>query len=136
MTHRYFNGKPLVAAHRFKSMFDFGFVALDILYAYPEDNGVYTVVASNELGEARCECQLIVHGKKAMQTDSQHPQSMRRVFVALSYSSQASTVFARWRRRATLVASRTSIIGRRVRLNSSAVCVNSNCAKDRIFTWN
>ena len=48
---RIFNGAPLSAAHRFRPMFDFGYVALDLLYAYPEDSGVYELVARNELGE-------------------------------------------------------------------------------------
>ena len=30
----------------------FGFVALDIMYAYPEDQGTYTCKATNALGEA------------------------------------------------------------------------------------
>lgn len=30
------DGAPLAAASRFRPMFDFGYIALDILYAYPE----------------------------------------------------------------------------------------------------
>ena len=31
-------------------MYDFGFVALDILYTYPEDSGVYMCKATNRYG--------------------------------------------------------------------------------------
>lgn len=35
------NGAPLPDANRFQQNFEFGFVTLDILYAYPEDNGIF-----------------------------------------------------------------------------------------------
>ena len=35
------NGKPISQGHRFKTVFDFGFVALDILYTYAKDSGNY-----------------------------------------------------------------------------------------------
>lgn len=47
------NGAPLPEASRFKPSFEFGFVTLDIIYAYPEDNGVYECVVVNDKGEAR-----------------------------------------------------------------------------------
>ena len=47
------NGKPLMAASRIRPMYDFGYVALDLLYAYPEDSGTYTVVARNQLGMSK-----------------------------------------------------------------------------------
>jgi len=31
-------------------MYDFGFVALDILYTFPEDTGVYLCKATNKYG--------------------------------------------------------------------------------------
>lgn len=37
---------------RFQTTHDFGYVALDIQYVRPDDNGVYMCRASNELGEA------------------------------------------------------------------------------------
>ena len=46
---RFHNGRPLGAAHRFRPMYDFGYVALDILWAYPEDSGTYSVVAKNQV---------------------------------------------------------------------------------------
>lgn len=40
MTVEWFcNGKPIQQGHRFKTTYDFGFVALDILYAHAEDTG-------------------------------------------------------------------------------------------------
>lgn len=47
----YKNGAPLPEASRFRPSFEFGFVSLDILYAYPEDNGDYELVAENGKGE-------------------------------------------------------------------------------------
>lgn len=40
------------AGHRFKPMYDFGYVSLDMLYTYPEDSGVYMCKATNDVGEA------------------------------------------------------------------------------------
>lgn len=46
------DGKPLPEASRFRPSAEFGFVTLDILYAYPEDSGVYECVVVNDKGEA------------------------------------------------------------------------------------
>jgi len=46
--------------HRFKTTHDFGYVALDILYAYSEDSGTYMCKATNKKGEAVNTCQIIV----------------------------------------------------------------------------
>ena len=46
----------LFLGHRFKTTYDFGFVALDILYAYPEDSGTYMCKAKNIAGEAVTTC--------------------------------------------------------------------------------
>lgn len=46
------NGIPVQQGHRFKTTYDFGFVALDILYAYAEDTGTYMCKATNAVGEA------------------------------------------------------------------------------------
>lgn len=45
-----------ISGHRFKTTYDFGFVALDILYAYPEDSGTYMCKAKNLVGEAVTTC--------------------------------------------------------------------------------
>jgi len=59
----YHNGQLLQSGHRFRPMYDFGYVALDILYAYAEDSGTYTVIARNALGESQCQCLLTVKGR-------------------------------------------------------------------------
>lgn len=46
------NGVPIQASNRVSTMHDFGYVALNFKYTYPEDSGTYTCRAVNELGEA------------------------------------------------------------------------------------
>ncbi len=43
-------------------MCDFGYVALDIDYVYPEDAGTYSVKANNDLGESVTSINLEVQG--------------------------------------------------------------------------
>ncbi|KRX97619.1 Titin [Trichinella pseudospiralis] len=73
------NGLPLPNGHRFRLINDFGYICLDVLYAYPEDSGIYTVVAQNELGEATSEAELHVVGHKSIYLESQHPDGMNRI---------------------------------------------------------
>lgn len=47
----YRNGKLIPAGHRYRTMYDMGFVSMDILYVYPEDSGEYVCKAINDLGE-------------------------------------------------------------------------------------
>jgi len=51
-----------VTGHRFRPMYDFGFVALDILYTYPEDTGVYMCKATNKYGSDVNQVQLRCFG--------------------------------------------------------------------------
>merc|ERR1711892_1132822 len=64
------NGKPVPQGHRFRPTYDFGFVALDILYAYPEDSGTYSCVAKNVLGTTQAQCELQVQGKSGLLLDT------------------------------------------------------------------
>ncbi|CAG9532190.1 unnamed protein product [Cercopithifilaria johnstoni] len=75
----YHNGAPLPAAHRLRPMFDFGYVALDILYAFPEDSGIYTLIARNELGEVQSNLELIVNSEKSLYLDAHHPEGLDRI---------------------------------------------------------
>ena len=70
MVDWFFNGKAVAQGHRFRTTYDFGFVALDILYAYPEDSGTYTCVAKNVLGEISTQCSLEVRGKAGLLLDT------------------------------------------------------------------
>ncbi|VDK66159.1 unnamed protein product, partial [Onchocerca ochengi] len=75
----YHNGAPLPAAHRLRPMFDFGYLALDILYAFPEDSGIYTLIARNELGEVQSNLELIVNSEKSLYLDAHHPEGLDRI---------------------------------------------------------
>lgn len=48
----YRNGKLLPSGHRYRNIFDMGYVSLDILYVYGEDSGEYVCRAVNDFGEA------------------------------------------------------------------------------------
>ncbi|VDN44422.1 unnamed protein product [Gongylonema pulchrum] len=75
----YHNGYPLANGHRFRKTHDFGYVSLDILYAFPEDSGEWTCVATNSLGEAQSSASFNVIGNKVIYDESQHPESLHRI---------------------------------------------------------
>lgn len=75
----YVNGKNIKTGHRFRTRHDFGYVALDILYAYPEDSGTYMCKATNKLGEAVNTCSVEVVGKEGLMLDSQHPEGWEKM---------------------------------------------------------
>lgn len=52
----------LLSGHRFRPLHDFGFVGLDILYTYPEDNGIYMCKATNKFGSDSTQTQLQCFG--------------------------------------------------------------------------
>lgn len=59
----YFNGKVLQSGHRYRTAYDFGFAALDILQVYGEDSGEYTCKVINNLGQATSSIKLNVQCK-------------------------------------------------------------------------
>lgn len=70
----FINGKPLPTGARFKSTYDFGYVALDINHCYAEDSGVYTCKATNSKGTATTSGTLRTTDKAKIFWDTQHPQ--------------------------------------------------------------
>lgn len=58
----YHNGVPLQLGNRFKQTFDFGFIALDIAHAYPEDTGQYVCRVVSATGETTSSATLSVEG--------------------------------------------------------------------------
>lgn len=68
--------KQIIIGHRFRSMLDFGFACLDVLYALPDDTGEYTCVATNPYGKATTSAKLACSGSKHIITESQLPQGV------------------------------------------------------------
>ena len=68
----YLNDKPLPVGHRFKTYFDFGFIALDILNVVPEDSGKIEAVAKNESGVTKLSTKLKVKGKPGVDSSSSY----------------------------------------------------------------
>lgn len=91
----YFNETLLKVGHRFKLLNDFGYVALDILYAYPEDSGLYECRATNDLGEAIIACNIRVLERQTIDTSTMHDQSLLRIrqIEQTRYVKHESTVF-------------------------------------------
>ena len=59
----YHNDKPLPFGNRWRTSYDFGFAALDILGSYPEDSGRYTLKATNILGTSESHIDIKVSRK-------------------------------------------------------------------------
>lgn len=73
-TEWFINGKPLQAAARYSSHYDFGFVTLDCNHCYEEDSGIYMCKATNSKGSASTTGTLKCISKANIFLDTQHPQ--------------------------------------------------------------
>ena len=73
------NGRPINQGHRFRTTCDFGFVALDILYCYPQDSGTYMCKAINSNGEAVTTCSITVEGKGGLILDTMDEQRLQKI---------------------------------------------------------
>jgi titin len=60
------DGQPLMIGSRFKTLYDFGFAALDVLQLVPEDAGSYLCRAKNQFGEATSTFQINVNRELAI----------------------------------------------------------------------
>merc|ERR1712241_682734 len=74
----YHNQKELPSGSRFRITHEFGYVALDILYVYPEDEGEYVCKAIDELGEDITKCTLRCKELPAIQLENQVPKGMKK----------------------------------------------------------
>lgn len=73
------NGRPVTVGSRFRTYYDFGFVALDIVHSTILDSGEYTVRATNHLGTAHTSACVRVIGKSDVVTETQHEQSLEQI---------------------------------------------------------
>ena len=62
----YHNGKLLKAGHRFRTVYDFGYICLEILYTYSEDSGEYVCRAVNDYGEDFTKATFMCKGKEIL----------------------------------------------------------------------
>jgi len=67
------NGRPMPSGSRYSVTHDFGYVSVDIAFAYPEDSGIYTCKVSNSKGQAISTASLKVKGKGSIDTSTLHP---------------------------------------------------------------
>lgn len=68
------NGTPLPSGAKYKTTYDFGFVALDMTHSYSEDSGIYTCKAINSKGSATTSGSLRCTSKDSIYLQTQHPQ--------------------------------------------------------------
>ena len=73
------NGKPLPSATRYVIKYDFGLVSLDMLWTYPEDDGIYECVATNSCGQDTTRAELKCKGNRSIIYDTQLPDGMEGV---------------------------------------------------------
>ncbi|CAJ0920993.1 unnamed protein product, partial [Mesorhabditis belari] len=73
------DGAPLANGHRFRATHDFGYVALDILYAFTQDTGEWSAVARNALGEDTTLTSFTIAARNSLFLDTQHPESWKKI---------------------------------------------------------
>lgn len=75
----FFNGKPLPYKTRFTPIYDFGYVAMNFGWVYPEDSGEYLCRATNKYGSDETRAFIKTTGRPGIIYDSQLPKGMQSV---------------------------------------------------------
>uniref|UniRef100_A0A0C9QLL7 Sls_2 protein n=1 Tax=Fopius arisanus TaxID=64838 RepID=A0A0C9QLL7_9HYME len=75
----FFNGKPLPHKNRFSPIYDFGYVAMNFAWIYPEDSGEYLCRATNLYGMDETRAVIKTSGKPGIIYDSQLPKGMKSI---------------------------------------------------------
>ena len=73
------NGRPITIGSRFRTYYEFGFVALDVLELTTADSGEYTVRATNQLGTAHTSAMVRVSSHADVDTETQHDGAMEQI---------------------------------------------------------
>lgn len=73
----YKDGRPITASSRIASIFNFGYVSLNIMHLRAEDAGSYTVRAVNKLGEAVSTATVTVAARSTVTGDLGIPEQRR-----------------------------------------------------------
>ena len=76
----FFNGKPLPFKNRFTPIYDFGYVAMNFGWVYPEDSGEYVCRATNLYGMDETRGIIKTTGKPGIIYDSQLPKGSLNFF--------------------------------------------------------
>merc|ERR1712098_360312 len=72
----FYNGKPLSFKTRFTPIYDFGYVAMNFGWVYPEDSGEYICRATNLYGADETRAIIKCSGKTGIVYESQLPKGM------------------------------------------------------------
>ena len=83
------NGEAVKMGSRFQATHDFGFVTLDIAQCVAEDSGMYTVTATNLMGESSSSFALHVGGKKGIEQPPVFMEQLRDIGSVAEGSSVA-----------------------------------------------
>lgn len=75
----YKDGRPITASSRITTIFNFGYVSLNIMHLRAEDAGTYTVRAVNHLGEAISSANIRVYSRSSVTGDLGIPEQQKHI---------------------------------------------------------